>query len=438
MAQPYIGSQGTTEYREALGSGTAASPYVPQFYLASLPAFATTPNVNIVNCDTQLDIGGSVTAYITNTSTQAIPVYITTAPNLTFTNTSFIANAGTNLNTSLLALESGGNLASINTKLPNNLTVNATRLLVDGSGATQPISASVLPLPTGAATSAKQPALGTAGTASTDVITVQGITGGTAQPVSLVSLPALATGSNTIGAISNTSFASTQSGTWNTGISIPSLVNDVTSAAITTTTTSSTITPTSGHSYSVFLNISAVSGTNPTLDVDIQESDDSGTNWFTVYSFPRITATGQYRSPKLALSGNRIRYVQTLGGTSPSFTRLINRLQSSDSIKTVRQLIDRSIVLTTLNSNTPNLNVQVCDRLQLSINIGAATTVPNLQLQGSDDNGTSWYAIGSTLTAIASSTVTSTASNINAQLVRAIVTSAGSGITMGYVLLKGF
>lgn len=221
-------------------------------------------------------------------------------------------------------------------------------------------------------------------------------------------------------------------------LGIPLLVTDVTSTAITTTANSSTITPNCGCSYSVFFSVSAVSGTNPTLDVDIQESDDTGTNWFTVYSFPRITATGQYRSPKLALLGNRIRYVQTLGGTSPSFTRSINRLQSSDSVKTVRQLIDRSIVLTTLNSTTSSLNVQNCDRLQLNINIGAATTVPSLQLQGSDDNGTSWYAIGSTLTAIANSTVTSTVSNVNAQLVRAIVTSAGSGVAMGYVLLKGF
>ena len=39
-------------------------------------------------------------------------------------------------------------------------------------------------LPTGAATAAKQPALGTAGSASTDVITVQGIASGVAQPVS--------------------------------------------------------------------------------------------------------------------------------------------------------------------------------------------------------------------------------------------------------------
>lgn len=50
--------------------------------------------------------------------------------------------------------------------------------------ATQPVSAASLPLPSGAATAAKQPALGTAGTASSDVITVQGIASGTPQPVS--------------------------------------------------------------------------------------------------------------------------------------------------------------------------------------------------------------------------------------------------------------
>lgn len=48
------------------------------------------------------------------------------------------------------------------------------KLLVDGSTVTQPISAASLPLPTGASTSAKQPALGVAGTPSTDVLTIQG------------------------------------------------------------------------------------------------------------------------------------------------------------------------------------------------------------------------------------------------------------------------
>jgi len=50
--------------------------------------------------------------------------------------------------------------------------------------ATQPVSAAALPLPSGAATSAKQPALGVSGTPSTDVLSVQGVAGGTPQPVS--------------------------------------------------------------------------------------------------------------------------------------------------------------------------------------------------------------------------------------------------------------
>jgi hypothetical protein len=64
-----------------------------------------------------------------------------------------------------------------------------TALKVDGSAVTQPVSAASLPLPTGAATAAKQPALGTAGSSSTDVISVQGIASGTALPISAASLP---------------------------------------------------------------------------------------------------------------------------------------------------------------------------------------------------------------------------------------------------------
>lgn len=62
------------------------------------------------------------------------------------------------------------------------------------SGTAQPVSAASLPLPTGAATSAKQPALGTAGSASTDVITVQGIASGTTMPVTATLSPAVTRG----------------------------------------------------------------------------------------------------------------------------------------------------------------------------------------------------------------------------------------------------
>ena len=56
-------------------------------------------------------------------------------------------------------------------------------MLVDGSASTQPVSAASLPLPAGAATAAKQPALGTAGTASADVRSVQGVASMTARVV---------------------------------------------------------------------------------------------------------------------------------------------------------------------------------------------------------------------------------------------------------------
>ena len=221
---------------------------------------------------------------------------------------------------------------------------------------------------------------------------------------------------------------------------IPATVADVASAALTTTTTTGTLTPTAGVSYQVNIPVTVVSGTNPTLDVRIEESDDTGTNWYTVFEFPRITTTGSYRSPMLPVRGNRIRYVQTVGGTTPSFTRAINRLQSNLIIdEPIRQIVDRSIVLTTLNSTTPSLGVFNCRNVSLTVNVGAiTTTAPALQIEGSDDNGASWYTVGSPLTAVASSTVKVTVNSINCGLIRARVSTAGVGVTAGYVLLRGF
>ena len=219
---------------------------------------------------------------------------------------------------------------------------------------------------------------------------------------------------------------------------------DVASAALTTTTTTAAFIPTGGKSYEVVIPITAVSGTTPTLDIDIEESDDSGTNWFKVYSFPRATAVGILRSPRIPLTGNRVRYVQTVSGTTPSFTRAVNRLQTYDSVPAMRQLIDRSVSLTTLGSTTPSavntaLNVQPCRNVQLIVNVGAiTTTAPALQLEGSDDNGATWYSIGTPLTAVASSTVQLTVNNVQTALLRARVSTAGVGVTAGYVLLKGF
>lgn len=91
-------------------------------------------------------------------------------------------------------------LATVANTQPVSGTVTANA----GSG-TFAISAASLPLPSGAATSAKQPALGTAGSASTDVLTVQGVASMTALKVD---------GSGVTQPVSGTVSAA-QSGTWN-------------------------------------------------------------------------------------------------------------------------------------------------------------------------------------------------------------------------------
>lgn len=243
--------------------------------------------------------------------------------------------------------------------------------------------------------------------------------------VSITGNPVLGAGANVIGYV---------------GMQPPLSVADIASAALTTTTTTAAITPAMGAAYQVNIPVTAVTGTNPTLDVVIQESDDAGTNWTDVFHFPRIIATGLYRSPMLPLMGNRIRYVQTVGGTTPSFTRSLNRLQRTHSVTAVRQIIDRALAVNTLNStNATPLQTINADSHQLVVSMGAiTTTAPAFQIEGSDDNGASWYPIGAPLTGVVSSTVQLTVNGVQAQRTRVRVSTAGVGATLNYLVLKSF
>jgi len=104
----------------------------------------------------------------------------------------------------------------------NSAVVSATGALkIDGSAATQPISASVLPLPTGAATSANQPSnaaqgsttLGQTGTLAQGAVTSVAPTyaNGQTNPLSLTPSGLLRVDA------SNTTQSVSQSGTWNIG-----------------------------------------------------------------------------------------------------------------------------------------------------------------------------------------------------------------------------
>lgn len=70
-----------------------------------------------------------------------------------------------------------------------------------------------------------------------------------------------------------------------------------------------------------YLDVTAASGTTPTLDVKIEDSPDGGTTWFTVASFAQKTGiTRDVLNVVSKAFGDRLRVTWTIGGTTPSFT----------------------------------------------------------------------------------------------------------------------
>lgn len=216
-------------------------------------------------------------------------------------------------------------------------------------------------------------------------------------------------------------------------------IADIASAALTASSTTAAISNAMGNGFQVNIAVTAVSGTAPTLDFRVEESFDGGTNWVTLYEMQRITAVGNYNTPILRASGRHIRYVQTISGTTPSFTRAVVRtLLPFMPSEPQKRIVDRTIVPNTLNSVTPILFQGAANNAQLVVNMGAiTTTAPAFQLEGSED-GTNFYPIGAPLTAVASSTVQVTVSGTSCTFVRARVSTAGVGATLGYVSVKAW
>lgn len=242
-------------------------------------------------------------------------------------------------------------------------------------------------------------------------------------------VPVVTTSSSALGTVSTVSSAA---------LSTNLIVNDLASGTITSSSTSSSITPAASSLSQEFnIVVTAVSGTNPTLDLVVQESTDSGTNWVDTYHFPRITAAGQFRSPLIPLTGNRIRYIRTLGGTSPSFTSSLNRLQSNTSNPLQRQFFDRTVAPNSINSTSPSFFTEGCVDLVVMVNMGAiTTTAPTFILQVSVDN-VNFVQLGADITTAASTTSILQVSNAQASFSRLLVKTAGSGATLGYVMVKG-
>jgi len=125
----------------------------------SLPGFASTPTFNVgttggIALDSTLSsFSGKFNSLGQKTSAASAPVVIASDQS-----TIPVSVSSFPLPTNA-AQETGGHLASIDTKLTSPIAIqggNSTAVKTDGSAVTQPVSAASLPLPSGAATSANQ------------------------------------------------------------------------------------------------------------------------------------------------------------------------------------------------------------------------------------------------------------------------------------------
>lgn len=103
----------------------------------------------------------------------------------------------------------------------------------------------------------------------------------------------------------------------------------VASAAETATFFTGTLTvPAGAAKLSIFLDVTVVTGTTPTLDIDIEWSPDGGTTWFeaeTLDEFAQITAAIKVGKQFTVLAPN-YRLEGTITGTTPSFTFAVDHV----------------------------------------------------------------------------------------------------------------
>ena len=95
----------------------------------------------------------------------------------------------------------------------------------------------------------------------------------------------------------------------------------LTSAARTTTGQSNAFSVGTGANLSVLVDVTAVSGTGPSMTVKVEWSHD-GTNWFagdTADAFTAMTATGK-KAKQFSVKGLYARLNYAITGTTPSFT----------------------------------------------------------------------------------------------------------------------
>jgi hypothetical protein len=134
-----------------------------------------------------------------------------------------------------------------------------------------------------------------------------------------------------------------------TQVGSPIWIRDVAVAAINTTTIGPSITPTWGDSFQIEIITTAITGAGAAVQVTVQETIDENF-WIDVYKFEPITTTSSVRSLIMPRHGAKYRTIETVTGTTPVITRLINRLQRNGPAPTYDAVVKRKGTFNLLNT----------------------------------------------------------------------------------------
>ncbi len=352
----------------------------------------------------------TVTGGLTDTELRAsaVPVSLASVPSHAVTNAGTFATQAAQSGTwnitnvsGTISLPTGAAIASKQPTLGSAGTASTdvitiqgisgmTALKTDGTATTQPISAASLPLPSGASTAAKQPSLGTAGVASADVLSVQGVTSmtplktdgsgvtqpvsgtvgisgtvtttgltdtelrATAVPVSLSSVP-----SHNVTNAGTFATQSAQSGTWtvqpgNTPNTSPWL------ASIHDGTTKAEVVPLTGYNASAVAVVDSSGNQITSFGSGVQYTEDApsaGAESLTLAGAVRRDsavsssgADGDYSTINTDASGRLWTHVGTIdGGTITTVTNVVHVDDNSGSLT-----VDQSGTWTVQHGNTAN------------------------------------------------------------------------------------
>lgn len=188
---------------------------------------------------------------------------------------------------------------------------------------------------------------------------------------------------------------------------VPRVVrNDLSAQVITATGNSASFDALGFGCVNFFFNITAASGTTPTILIEIQTSDD-GTIFATTHSTKQFTGVDTFHVQAVRISGKYYRYSYTVSGTSPSFTiTTTNVLKAYLPERTATLIKYADLDMTNTGTFSSIFNASTCSNISIQAVRGAdGKAATKFRVQGAIDgvkfdNLTADISISSATTAI--------------------------------------